>query len=72
MTDSSLSPSNQLADKIARALNEAGLVSAKRVNEVKGKLAAGVAKEQDWRFWIEESLRQPEPEVNQDGQTETH
>lgn len=72
MTDSSPTPSDQLAEKIVRALSEAGLVPAKRAAEIKGKLAHGAAKEQDWRFWIEESLRQPEPEVNRDGQTETH
>jgi len=72
MADSSPSPSDQLAEKIAKALSEAGLVSAKRAEEIKGKLAAGSAKEQDWRFWIEESLRQPETEVSHDGQTETH
>ena len=72
MSESSPNPSDQLAETIVKALSDAGLIPAKRAEEIKGKLANGSAKEQDWRFWIEETLRRAEPEVNHNGQTETN
>lgn len=46
-------PANEaLAARIVDALQQAGLVSAELAGELRQKLAAGTAREADWRAWI--------------------
>src|SRR5262245_20273003 len=52
----------QLAEIVAIALVETGLVSSSRIEELKGKLASGTASPEDWSHWIAEcGMQRKEP-----------
>ena len=56
----------QLAEIVATALVEAGLVSSSRIEDLKRKLASGTASQEDWSHWIAEGGRQrKEPDGEQ-------
>jgi hypothetical protein len=56
-TSDSRTPNERLAEIVAGALINAGLVSSARLEELKRKLAAGTAKAEDWSHWIESAQR---------------
>src|SRR5215510_13348436 len=44
---------DKLAEIVATALVESGLVSSSRIEDLKRKLASGTAKPGDWKHWVE-------------------
>lgn len=52
-------PNERLAEIIADALIEAGLVSSSELEELKRKLVSGTAKAEDWSRWVERAQRNP-------------
>jgi hypothetical protein len=56
-TSDSRTPNERLAEIVAGALINAGLVSSARLEDLKRKLAAGTAKAEDWSHWIESAQR---------------
>ena len=48
-----MGPDEELAALIAERLIEGGLIDEDRRDEVSGRIAAGTATPEDWRFWIE-------------------
>jgi len=57
-TPASRTANEQLAEIVAAALVEAGLISRSRIEEIKRKLASGTASQEDWSHWIAEDGRQ--------------
>jgi hypothetical protein len=56
-TSDTRTPNERLAEAVANALASAGLIQAARLEDLKRKLAAGSAKAEDWRHWIESVQR---------------
>jgi len=56
-TSDARTPNEQLAEIVANALVNAGLISSARLEDLKRKLAAGTAKAEDWSHWIESAQR---------------
>ena len=50
-------PNERLAEIVADSLISAGLIQSSGLEDLKRKLAAGVAKAEDWRRWIENAQR---------------
>lgn len=50
-------PNERLAEIVAGALINAGLIQSSRLEDLKRKLAAGAAKAEDWSHWIESAQR---------------
>ncbi len=50
-------PNERLAEIVADALINAGLIQSSRLEDLKRKLAAGAAKAEDWSHWIESAQR---------------
>jgi len=50
-------PNERLAEVVADALVNAGLIQPARLEDLKRKLAAGTAKAEDWSHWIESAQR---------------
>ncbi len=50
-------PNERLAEIVADALVNAGLIQSSRLEDLKRKLAAGTAKAEDWSHWIESAQR---------------
>lgn len=46
-------PNDQLAEIVADALIEVGLIAAARRDELQYKLASGAARKEDWMHWVE-------------------
>ncbi|MCI0336107.1 MAG: hypothetical protein L0226_00880 [Acidobacteria bacterium] len=63
MEQGTRTPNERLAEIIADALVSAGLVSSSRLEDLKGKLAAGTAKPEDWRLWVESVPRDSQSEA---------
>ncbi len=57
-TQDTRSPNEQLAEIVADALVNSGLIQASRRDDLRRKLAAGTAKAEDWSHWIEGAQRQ--------------
>jgi hypothetical protein len=56
-TPDTRTPNERLAEIVADALANAGLVQSARLEDLKRKLAAGTAKAEDWSHWIESAQR---------------
>ncbi|MCI0662724.1 MAG: hypothetical protein L0220_16785 [Acidobacteria bacterium] len=57
-----LTANQQLAEIVATALVEAGLISRSRIEELKRKLASGTTSPEDWSHWIAEcGMQRKEP-----------
>jgi hypothetical protein len=56
-TPDTRTPNERLAEIVADALVNAGLVQSARLEDLKRKLAAGTAKAEDWSHWIESAQR---------------
>jgi hypothetical protein len=50
-------PNERLAEIVANALISAGLIQPAGLEDLKRKLAAGAARAEDWRHWIESPQR---------------
>jgi len=50
-------PNERLAEIVADSLISAGLIQSSGLEDLKRKLAAGAAKAEDWRRWIENAQR---------------
>ena len=53
LSDAQETANDQVAALTVNALIQAKLIPAAKENEVKRKLAAGTAKAEDWKLWIE-------------------
>ena len=51
-------PNEELADLMAAALNNAGLITERKIPEITQKVASGSAKQEDWLGWIEQGIDQ--------------
>jgi hypothetical protein len=51
-SENSMTPDEHLAARIADALQAAGLIPAAKLPELREKVAAGTAREADWRAWL--------------------
>lgn len=49
-------PTQQLADEITSALVDAGLIEAKRKNDLVKKITAGNIKSDDWSLLVERAI----------------
>jgi len=56
-TPDTRTPNERLAEIVADSLISAGLIQSSGLEDLKRKLAAGVAKAEDWRRWIENAQR---------------
>jgi len=56
-TTDSRTPNVRLAEIVANALISAGLIQSAGLEDLKRKLAAGAARAEDWRHWIESPQR---------------
>jgi len=56
-TPDTRTPNERLAEIVADSLISAGLIQSSRLEDLKSKLAAGAAKAEDWRRWIESAQR---------------
>lgn len=60
-----LSPNDRLANDIADALVEAGLITTTHENALREKLKVGGVKQEDWNLWVDVATS---PETEQDGE----
>ena len=56
-TPDTRTPDERLAEIVADALLGAGLIQSSGLEDLKRKLAAGVAKAEDWSRWVENAQR---------------
>ncbi|HKC86932.1 MAG TPA: hypothetical protein VKG02_13195 [Blastocatellia bacterium] len=56
-TPDTRTPNERLAEIVADSLISAGLIQSSGLEDLKRKLAAGAAKAEDWRRWIENAQR---------------
>lgn len=60
-----LSPNDRLADEVADALVEAGLILTTHEKALRGKLKAGGVTQEDWNLWVDVATS---PKTEQDGE----
>lgn len=63
--DQALSPNDRLADEIAAALVEAGLITITHEASLRERLKAGGVKQEDWNLWVDVATS---PEATQAGE----
>jgi len=52
------SPNEELADLVVVELLKAGLIVDRKSEEIKSKVTAGTARQDDWQVWIEQAIDQ--------------
>ena len=63
--DQALAPNDRLADEIAGALVEAGLITMTHEASLRERLKAGGVKQEDWNLWVDVATS---PEAEQAGE----
>jgi hypothetical protein len=48
-----LTPNEQLAQLVVEKLHQNALITDEKRAEIKGKLASGSARQEDWKLWLD-------------------